>query len=82
MQVAVEAVAHGNVDHHECQSEEVFHGFAQHEEQGARVGSRARGGGHVEVFHVFVVVQAEVESFHFVVDLGRNGSVLHIKVEA
>jgi hypothetical protein len=80
--IAEIAVGDGDIDDHAPLRIEVVHGLAQHEEEGACIGTVPRGVGDVEKLHVLVVVEPEIESHDPVVYLRAYGSVRHFQPES
>ena len=60
---------------------EFFYRLDKDEAKRAEVGAHTRRVGDVEEFHVFVVIDPEVEVFHFIVNLCAYHAVGHIQSE-
>ena len=78
LQVAVIAVRHGDVDDHRAVGVKVAHGLAEHEEQGACIGTRTSRRVHTQKLDVLRMIQTEAHALHLVVHLGRYGAARHI----
>ena len=53
--------------------------LAQHKEQRAGVGTHAAGRRDVEIFHVLLLVDLEVQAFHLVIHSSDDRRVLHLQ---
>ena len=80
VQIAVIAVAHGDVYDHLALGKQFVDGPAQHEEQGACVCPHARGGVQIQKLHVLGVIHVIGHALHLVVHLGTNRTEVHLQL--
>ena len=75
--MAIEPATDRCSDDESTLGEDILNGFGQNEEKGVGVGAHTIGSSHVEEFHILAVIEAVVESLHFVVDACTNRSMIH-----
>jgi len=71
-ELTIIAVAYRGLDSERALGEEILTGFAEDEEERARIDSQTRGGGDVEKLYILVVVYGIGQGAAYIVDFGMG----------
>ena len=79
--IHIEAIRHRDVDDDIVGRIKVLHRLAEHKEERAGVGTRARRRSHVEELHILIIIHTIMKTFHLIIHLTRHRSILHLETK-